>query len=146
MNFLVHNTQTTADNIALNFLLYFSSLTGRVNNSAVPRYFYFVYFSEDSVYQTYFHSKWCSDSLLNLNYQKEKTYLENTLIEEFFKNSTDNLLNHLQLINLPLLESIALMHTLKKYNNTNILEEFHSMKCHPVPIGRDACIWFSTGK
>jgi len=90
--------------------------------------------------------KWCSNSSLSLNYKKTNEYIENTLIEDFFKKSIDNLFNHLQLINLPLLESIALMHTLKKYMTTDLLQEFNSMKHHPVPVGRDPCIWFSTGK
>jgi len=80
-----------------------------------------------------------------LNYKKPNECIENTLIEEFFKKSIDNLFNHLQLINLPLLESIALMQTLKKYTSTDLLQEFNSMEPHPVPIGRDPCIWFSTG-
>lgn len=92
-------------------------------------------FSEDSVYRTYFHLKWCSNS-----------YVKDTLVEQFFKKSIDNLLYHLQLINLPLLESIALMHTLKKYASTDVLQELNSMEHHPVPIGRDPCVWFSTGK
>ncbi len=92
-------------------------------------------FSEDSVYRTYFNLKWCSNS-----------YIKDTLIEQFIKKSIDNLLNHLQLINLPLLENIALMHTLKKYMSTDVLQEFNSMEHHPVPIGHDPCVWFSTGK
>jgi hypothetical protein len=104
------------------------------------------FFSEDSVYQTYFHLKWCSDLYLNLNNKKTDKYIENTLMEEFFKKSIDNLLNHLELINLPLLESITLMHTLKKYMSTDLIQQFNSMECHPVPIDRDPCIWFSTGK
>jgi hypothetical protein len=81
-----------------------------------------------------------------LNNKKTDKYIENTLMEEFFKKSIDNLLNHLELINLPLLESIALMHTLKKYMSTDLIQQFNSMECHPVPIDRDPCIWFSTGK
>ncbi len=92
-------------------------------------------FSEDSVYRTYFNLKWCSNS-----------YIKDTLIEQFIKKSIDNLLNHLQLIKLPLLENIALMHTLKKYMSTDVLQEFNSMEHHPVPIGHDPCVWFSTGK
>ncbi len=67
-------------------------------------------------------------------------------MEEFFKKSIENLLNRLQLINLPLMESITLIHTLKKYTSTDLLQEFNSMERHPVPLGRDPCIWFSTGK
>ncbi len=92
-------------------------------------------FSEDSVYRTYFHLKWCSNS-----------YVKDTLIEQFLKKSIDNLSNHLQLINLPLLENIALMHTLKKYMSTDVLQEFNSMEHHSVPIGHDPCVWFSIGK
>lgn len=68
------------------------------------------------------------------------------LIEELFKNSIDHLLKHLQLINLSLLESIALMDTLKKYANSNELPTLNFTESHPVPEGRDPCIWSSTGK
>ena len=49
----------------------------------------FIFSSEDSVYQTYFHSKWCSNSFSN----QEENYIEHTLIEEFFKKSINNLFN-----------------------------------------------------
>ncbi len=90
--------------------------------------------------------KWCSDSHVTLNYNKTIEYIDNTFIEEFFKKSIDNLFKRLELINLPLLESIALMHTLKKYMSTDLLQKFNSVKCHPVPTGRDPYVWFSTGK
>jgi len=38
------------------------------------------------------------------------------------------------------------MHTLKKYTSTDLIQQLNSMKCHPVPIGHDPCIWFSTSK
>ena len=38
------------------------------------------------------------------------------------------------------------MHTLKTYITTDVIQEFHSMEHHPVPIGRDPCVWFSTGR
>ena len=103
-------------------------------------------FSEDSVYRTYFHLMWCSDSCVHRHREKRDEHVQETLIEEFFKKSIDHLLNHLQLINLPLLESIALVHTLKNYISTAELPVFVPMKHHPVPEGRDPCIWFSTGK
>ncbi|CAF3669561.1 unnamed protein product [Rotaria sp. Silwood1] len=99
---------------------------------------------EDSVYQTYFHSKWCSDSYIHLNDKNEIKYIENILIEEFFKKSIYYLFNRLQLINSPLLENIALMHTLKKYMSTNLLQEFTSLECHAIPLGLNPCIWFSS--
>jgi hypothetical protein len=107
---------------------------------------YFVVFSEDSVYQTYFHSKWCSESSVNVNNRKENKYIEQTLIDEFFKKSIDHLFNHLQLINSPLLENIALMQALKTYSGSNLFQNLNSTECHPVPIGRDPCIWFSAGE
>jgi len=102
----------------------------------------FIFSSEDSVYQTYFHSKWCSNSFSN----QEEKYIEHTLIEEFFRKSINNLFNHLQLINSPLLENIALMHILKKYSSTNLLQNLYAMESYPVPMGRDPCVWFSAGK
>ena len=100
----------------------------------------FIYFSEDSVYQTYFQLKWCSDVNLNLNYEETNEY-----IDKFLKKSIDNLLKYLQLINLPLLESIAIMHTLKKYTRTDLLQQLNTMEHQPVPIGRDPCVWLSSG-
>ncbi|CAF4450047.1 unnamed protein product, partial [Rotaria sp. Silwood2] len=99
---------------------------------------------EDSVYEIYFHSKWRTDSNVHLNDKKEINYIENILIEEFFKKSIYYLFNRLQRINLPLLESITLIHTLKKCMNTNILQEFISFECHTVPLDLDPCIWFSS--
>ncbi|CAF0769866.1 unnamed protein product [Adineta steineri] len=96
---------------------------------------------EDSVYQTYFHLNWCSDTCLNSN---EKNSIENMFIEEFFKKSINNLYNHLQLINSPLLENIALIHILKKYMTTDLLQKMNSKTFYPVPTGHDPCIWFST--
>jgi hypothetical protein len=90
--------------------------------------------------------KWCPDSCRTLNNKTPTEHIKNTFIEEFFKKSIDNLFNNLQLINLPLLENITLMQTLKKYTSTDLLKEFNSVQSHPVPIGRDPCIWFSTGK
>ncbi len=38
------------------------------------------------------------------------------------------------------------MHTLKKYTSADLIQQLNSMECHPVPIGHDPCIWFSTSK
>ena len=72
--------------------------------------------------------------------------MDEMFIEELSKKSIDHLLKHLQLINLSLLESIALIHTLKKYANSNELPTLNFTEPYPVPEGRDPCIWSSTGK
>ncbi|CAM4915049.1 unnamed protein product [Rotaria socialis] len=99
---------------------------------------------EDSVYQIYFHSKWCSDTHLSSRGTMETNPIESLLVEEFFKKSLCYLFNRLHRIESPLLESIALMQTLKTYTTTSLLKEFASIESHAVPIGLDPCIWFST--
>lgn len=106
----------------------------------------FLLLSEDSIYETYFHLMWCSDSCRDLQDEKSSENVNETLVEELFKKSIDHLLKHLQLINLSLLESITLIHTLKQYVNSNEFVPFNFNKPHPVPEGRDPCIWSSTGK
>ncbi|UJR22823.1 hypothetical protein I4U23_025853 [Adineta vaga] len=95
----------------------------------------------NSVYETYFHLKWCYDSCIDSN---TKSYIEKMFIEEFLKKSINILFHRLQLINSPLLENIALMQTLKKYVTTNLLHALISTEDHPSPIGYNSCIWFST--
>ncbi|CAF0888177.1 unnamed protein product [Adineta ricciae] len=97
---------------------------------------------EDSVFQTYFHLKWCVDYC---NDSETKQHIETIFIEEFLKKSLENLFHRLQLINSQLLENIALMHVLKKYTTENLLQELNSTEYQPSPpIGYNPCVWFST--
>jgi len=98
------------------------------------------HFSEDSVYRTYFQLRWCS------NNKKIEDYIENLMIEDLLKKSVDRLRNHLQLIDLPLLENMTLIQILQKYSGNDLAEEIHSMYRYPTPTDRDPCIWFSIGK
>ncbi|CAF1222036.1 unnamed protein product [Adineta ricciae] len=96
---------------------------------------------EDSVFQTYFHLKWCVNYCNDSN---TKQHIENIFIEEFLKKSLENLFHRLQLINSQLLENIALMHVLKKYTTGNLLQELNSSEYQSSPIGYNPCVWFST--
>ena len=97
------------------------------------------------MYQTYFNSKWCFHSYIDVNCKKQTNDIEHAL-EEFFKKCIDTVLHRLHLINSPLLECVAMMQTLKKYRATHLIQELNSLKCHSAPIGRDPCIWFSISK
>lgn len=67
------------------------------------------------------------------------------MLEDFVKTIVDQLSTRLRHIHLPLLDTMALIHVLKTYNGSNLIDKLSSLDCYPLPIGHDPCLWLSTG-